>query len=39
MQIMDAAWRGKAAPVAHIADRDMPAAGAELLRRFPLLST
>ena len=38
MQIMGAAWRGAAAPAEHIADRDMPAADAEHLRRFPLLS-
>ena len=38
MQIMGAAWRGKAAPARHVADADMPAADADHLRRFPLLS-
>jgi hypothetical protein len=38
MQIMGAAWRGAAAPVGHAADRDMPAAAAEHLRRFAILS-
>ena len=39
MQIMGAAWRGAAAPVAHIADRDMPAPDQAHLRRFALLSS
>lgn len=39
MQIMGAAWRGKAAPARHIADPDMPAAQAAHLQRFPPLST
>jgi hypothetical protein len=38
MQIMGVAWRGKAAPAPHVADKDMPAAWAEHLRRFALLS-
>lgn len=38
MQIMGAAWRGRAAPAPHQADRDMPAIAAGHLRRFALLS-
>jgi hypothetical protein len=38
MQIMGVAWRGAAAPAAHIADPDMPPADAAHLQRFPLLS-
>ncbi len=38
MQIMGAAWRGKATPAPHVADRDMPAATAEHLKRFAPLS-
>jgi hypothetical protein len=38
MQIMGAAWRGTARPAAHVADQDMPAIGAEHLRRFVILS-
>jgi hypothetical protein len=32
MQVMGVAWRGAAAPVAHVADRDMPAPKGEHLR-------
>ena len=38
MQVMGVAWRGAAEPVGHVADIDMPAAGAEHLRRYSLLS-
>ncbi len=38
MQIMGAAWRGKATPAPHVADKDMPPATAEHLKRFPSLS-
>jgi hypothetical protein len=38
MQIMGAAWRGGARPAPHEADKDMPEATAEHLRRFALLS-
>ena len=39
MQIMGAAWRGAARPAPHVADKDMPAASAEHLKRFQQLST
>ena len=38
MQVMGAAWRGAAEPVAHVADKDMPAPQGEHLRRFAMLS-
>jgi Methyltransferase domain len=38
MQVMGAAWRGAARPVAHVADRDMPAPAGEHLRRYAMLS-
>jgi len=38
MQVMGVAWRGRAKPVAHIADKDMPLPQGEHLRRFPMLS-
>jgi hypothetical protein len=38
MQIMGAAWRGRASPARHVADADMPAAKAAHLERFPLIS-
>ena len=38
MQIMGVAWRGRARPAPHVADKDMPATSAEHLRRFPVLS-
>jgi hypothetical protein len=37
MQVMGAAWRGSARPVAHVADKDMPGAGGGHLARFPVL--
>ena len=39
MQIMGAAWRGRARPVAHVEDREMPGIEAEHLKRFPVIST
>jgi hypothetical protein len=39
MQIMGAAWRGQARPVAHVADKDMPPIAMEHLRRYKVLST
>ena len=38
MQIMGVAWRGAARPAPHVADKDMPAASGEHLRRFVVLS-
>ena len=38
MQVMGAAWRGAARPVAHVADKDMPAPQGDFLRPFPVLS-
>jgi hypothetical protein len=38
MQVMGVAWRGAAAPAAHVADRDMPVAKGEHLRGFGALS-
>jgi hypothetical protein len=38
MQVMGVAWRGTAAPVAHVADRDMPKPEGEFLARFAGLS-
>ncbi len=38
MQVMGVAWRGAAAPVGHVADRDMPKAKGEHLRGFAVLS-
>ena len=39
MQIMGAAWRGAARPAPHVADKDMPPASADHLKRFPSIST
>jgi hypothetical protein len=36
--VMGVAWRGAAAPVAHVADRDMPAPKGEHLRGFATMS-